>query len=134
MLLVPLLFRSFLFTGLLYWLCVSPFCAQAVFRIDSLPANGVALDKAWKWHLGDNSNWAIPDTLNLTQDGATLTNIPIQGIGWLRLNPPVSSQLQGKIMYINLVQAGASDVILDWPGGRGTSTKSKHPAYKQVME
>jgi hypothetical protein len=32
-----------------------------VFHIDSLPSNGVLLDKGWKWHPGDNPEWAKID-------------------------------------------------------------------------
>ena len=31
------------------------------FRIDSLPTEGVLLDKGWKFQVGDNTDWAKPD-------------------------------------------------------------------------
>lgn len=61
---------------------------QDPFRIDSLPAQGVLLDKGWTWHRGDNPAWAKPDvddarwdTLNPTQDISSLTKLPRQDIG-----------------------------------------------------
>ncbi len=31
------------------------------FRIDSLPQQGILLDKGWKWHAGDNPDFAKAD-------------------------------------------------------------------------
>ncbi|MVM35634.1 hypothetical protein GO755_36795 [Spirosoma sp. HMF4905] len=85
---MPRLFLPYLLTTLVGWLCVSYSWAQAVFRVDSLPANGILLNKAWKWHLGDNPAWAKPefddsrwDTLNPAQLISTLDKLPQQGIG-----------------------------------------------------
>ncbi len=32
-----------------------------VFRIDSLPEQGILLDKGWKYQAGDNPDWAKAD-------------------------------------------------------------------------
>ncbi len=32
-----------------------------IFKIDSLPPTGILLDKEWKWHKGDNVEWAKQD-------------------------------------------------------------------------
>ncbi|MBK9492107.1 MAG: hypothetical protein IPO07_27365 [Haliscomenobacter sp.] len=46
----------------LLFLLMIPACIFAqqreVFRIDSLPPEGILLDQGWKWHAGDNPEWA----------------------------------------------------------------------------
>ena len=64
-----------------------------VFCIDSLPTEGVLLDKNWKFHVGDNPDFAKPDfddstwtPIDPTKDIMDLPQIPKNGqIGWLRL-------------------------------------------------
>ena len=34
---------------------------EKVFHLDSLPVQGILLDKGWKFHVGDNPDWARPD-------------------------------------------------------------------------
>lgn len=42
--------KQFLFLLMLLLGTISASNAQVVFRIDSLPPQGVLLDKGWKWH------------------------------------------------------------------------------------
>ena len=45
--------------SLLLFLSLPVFAQQrTIFKIDSLPANGILLDKGWKFHVGDNPDWA----------------------------------------------------------------------------
>jgi hypothetical protein len=48
---------------LIFLLFSLPFYAQQtdIFRIDSLPTEGVLLDKGWKFHAGDDPEWAKAD-------------------------------------------------------------------------
>ncbi|MVM31380.1 histidine kinase [Spirosoma sp. HMF4905] len=108
-----LLFCFLYLTGLVSW-------GQSVFRIDSLPTDGVVLNKTWKWQLGDNPAWAKPDfddsrwdTLNPTQGISVLNKLPQEGIGWLRLRLQVAPKLQGQLIRMYLFQAGASEIFLD---------------------
>ncbi|MVM29041.1 histidine kinase [Spirosoma sp. HMF4905] len=102
------------------YLVVMPAFSQTVFRMDSLPSNGVVLDKNWKWHLGDNPNWANPtfddsrwDTINPTQDIALVRQLPQQGIGWLHIHLHVAPRLRGQLVGIRLEQAGATEFFLN---------------------
>jgi len=48
---------------LLFLLTATTGLGQSVqpFRIDSLPPQGVWLNKGWKWQAGDNTEWAKPE-------------------------------------------------------------------------
>ncbi|UFH57586.1 ATP-binding protein [Spirosoma sp. KNUC1025] len=93
---------------------------QTVFRLDSLPQQGILLDKAWKWHLGDNPEWAKSnfddsrwDTINPTQDVNRLKQLPMQGIGWLRIRMHIAPELYRKMVGIRIQQAGAAEFFLN---------------------
>ena len=66
---------------------------KEAFRIDSIPTKGILLDKGWKWHAGDNPDFAKPDfddskweSIDPTKDIMELPQIPRNGqISWLRL-------------------------------------------------
>ncbi|CCH54268.1 Sensor protein zraS [Fibrisoma limi BUZ 3] len=94
--------------------------AQSVFRIDSLPQQGVVLDKNWRFHLGDDPAWAKPgfddsrwDTLNPTQLVAQLNRLPQDSIGWLRIRLHISPALRGRLIGVNIQQAGAAELFLN---------------------
>ena len=46
----------------------------ATFYIDSLPAKGILLDKGWKFHEGDNPEWAKPDMDDSKWQSITLSD------------------------------------------------------------
>ncbi|MVM35896.1 histidine kinase [Spirosoma sp. HMF4905] len=109
-------------TPLFVWLCLVslPVFSQSAFHIDSLPADGVRLDKNWKWHLGDNQSWAKPDfddsrwdTISPIKDINLLDQLPQQSIGWLRVHLSVSPALRGKMVSLDIQQVGASELFLN---------------------
>ncbi|MCU0339045.1 MAG: hypothetical protein MUE30_04115 [Spirosomaceae bacterium] len=54
--------KSLTLTLLFALICGFVFAQKtAVFKIDSLPTQGILLDKGWKWHGGDNPEFAKPD-------------------------------------------------------------------------
>ncbi|MVM35892.1 histidine kinase [Spirosoma sp. HMF4905] len=117
---MPRLSFSGLLTALFLWLPLYQSWAQAVLRIDSLPISGVVLDKAWKWHLGDNPDWAKPDfddarwdTINPTQDVLALDKLPRKGIGWLRIRLHVPPKWRKQKVGMRIDQAGAIDFFLN---------------------
>ena len=63
----PLTIRHLIFCLLLF-----PLLAfaqnEAIFRINSLPKEGVLLNQGWKWHAGDNPEWAKPEFDDLEQN------------------------------------------------------------------
>ncbi|QMW04773.1 ATP-binding protein [Spirosoma foliorum] len=129
--------KSILLIGCLS-LIIMTACAQSAFRIDSLPQDGILLDKGWKWHLGDNSDWAKPDfddarwdTLNPTREIALLHQLPQQGIGWLRIRLHVVPLLRGKIVCLSTIQVGATELFLN---GTQVAEEGKIGASKRIQE
>ncbi len=89
-----------------------------VFQIDSLPPQGILLDKGWKWHAGDNPEWAKPDfddsaweSIDPTKDIMDLPQVRKAGIGWLRLNLHVDSTLLQQQAITLLVGQVAASVL-----------------------
>ncbi len=61
-----------------------------IFRIDSLPTEGVLLNKGWKFHAGDNPDWAKADfddsgweSIDPSKDIMDLPQLLKTDIGWL---------------------------------------------------
>ena len=99
---------------------VSIFAQKAyIFKIDSLPKQGVLLDKGWKWQAGDNPDFAKPDfddstwtPIDPTKDIAALPEIFNAQIKWLRLDFEVKNKLPNPL-GIAINQAGASEIYLN---------------------
>ena len=91
-----------------------------VFRIDSMPRQGLLLNKDWKFQLGDNPDFAKADfndatwqPINPTLDIFDLPQLPKTGeIFWLRLRLEVDSSLNQQ-MLMTLQQSGASEVFMN---------------------
>ncbi len=106
---------------LLLFLCPLLLSAQKtdIFRIDSLPTEGVQLNKGWKFHAGDNPVWAKADfddsawtPIDPTKDIAALPEIFNAQIKWLRLDFEVKNKLPNPL-GIAINQAGASEIYLN---------------------
>ena len=91
-----------------------------VFKINSLPSQGLLLNKDWKFQLGDHPDFAKPDfddaswqPINPTLDIFDLPQLPKTGeIFWLRLRLEVDSSLNQQ-MLMTLQQSGASEVFMN---------------------
>lgn len=90
------------------------------FQIDSLPKQGILLDKDWKWHQGDNPEWAKADyddsdweKINPTQGIEDLNQVQKAGNGWFRLHFKVDSSLLNSVVSIMVMQVIASEIFLD---------------------
>ena len=90
-----------------------------IFHIDSLPTEGVLLNKGWKYQTGDNPNWAKPDfddsawkPIDPTKDIMALPEIFNAQIKWLRLDFEVKNKLPNPL-GIAINQAGASEIYLN---------------------
>jgi signal transduction histidine kinase len=93
---------------------------REVFRIDSLPKAGILLNQGWKWHAGDNPEWAKPnfddsgwEDIDPTKDISELPQLSRSGeIGWFRIHLLIDSSItQQMVMLIN--QSGASEIYLN---------------------
>ena len=91
-----------------------------VFRIDSLPKQGILLNKNWKWHAGDNPDFAKVDfddsaweSIDPTKDIMSLKQIWKADKGWFRLKFYVDSSLVNKSLVMQVKQTGASEIFLN---------------------
>jgi signal transduction histidine kinase len=100
---------------------LSSLAQKEVFRIDSIPSKGILLDKGWKWHAGDNFDFAKPDfddsqweSIDPTKDLMDLPQIPRNGkIGWLRLKFKIDTSLTNSVIGATINQVGASEIYID---------------------
>lgn len=87
----------------------------------NLPAEGVLLDKGWKYRTGDNPEWARPEfddarwqpidpTLDIQE---SLPQIPRSGIGWFRLHLSLDSTVREQQLALMVQQSGASEIYLN---------------------
>jgi signal transduction histidine kinase len=138
---------------ILQLLLLFPVCIFAqqreVFRIDSLPKEGVLLNQGWKWHAGDNPEWAKAEfddagwkDIDPTKDiFDEVPEIPKpSGVCWFRLHLRMDSKLQQKILSFSASQSGASELYANgsrvWSIGVISSDPAKiqafDPAYKPI--
>jgi len=94
---------------------------REVFRIDSLPKEGVLLNQGWKWHAGDDPEWrkvdfddaSWPSINPALEIQNALNQIPRSGICWMRLHFSVNSNLQKTILALLVKQSGAAEIYLN---------------------
>lgn len=123
---------------LFYLLCCLPICsifAQSL-PIDSLPSQGVLLEKGWTFHAGDNPEWAKTG-FNDSKWEAILPTNDIKAIpqlwkterGWFRLRFSVDSAMAWKSLAILVQQTGASEIFLNGEliGQFGEFSDRSHP-------
>ncbi len=84
------------------------------------PEGGILLDKGWKFHAGDNSEWANPSfndsgwqPISLTKQLMDLPELRAAGIGWLRLKLHIGEALRGKEINLIVRQDLASEIYLN---------------------
>jgi len=102
--------------------CFSQFdSSQNIFHLKELPTEGVLLDKGWKFHAGDNPDYAKPEyddkawqAINPTLDIHDLPQIPKSGVVWFRLHLFVDSNLLKEQLALIIQQSGASKIYLKW--------------------
>ncbi|MFD3003697.1 ATP-binding protein [Pontibacter toksunensis] len=93
--------------------------ADSVVHLHTLPADGVVLDKGWKYLSGDNPAYANPGyddrawkTINPTLDINDLPQISKPGIVWFRLRLSTDTSLDRQLALV-IQQSGASEIYLD---------------------
>ncbi len=108
--------------------------------IDSLPPQGLLLNKGWLWHPGDNSDWAKPafndrawTSIDPTEDYYFLPEVRENGLGWFRLRLIVDSALVNEPLVLTINQMGASEIFLNgkqiYRFGQVSSDQRKVIAY-----
>ncbi len=98
------------------------------------------LDSYWKYHAGDDLNWAKPvfnDSTwgfsNTDFSSTDITNLKFEGIAWYRLHLYVSEKQKNKSYALLINQNGASEIYLDGKliqtYGKPSSNKSEEIKY-----
>lgn len=112
---------------------------RAAFSIDSLPKQGILLDKNWKWHAGDNADFAKAgfddskwDTINPTLHFDKLPQVIEAEIGWFRLSFSVDSSLLNKPILMDFTPTGALEVYLNGKSVHEIGKVSKDPAMEET--
>jgi two-component system NtrC family sensor kinase len=120
--------------------------AQA-FHISKLPHEGILLEKGWKFHPGDNTEWSNPDLddskwqiVALPDYNSYIPQLKNRDIGWFRINLVIDSSFLKTQLAIQLTQLGASEVYLNGKLfqqfgliNSPLSFKSFNPAYKPFL-
>ncbi|MDX2306320.1 MAG: hypothetical protein NW226_26160, partial [Microscillaceae bacterium] len=113
-----------------------------VFRIDSLPKDGILLDKGWKFKIGDNPEWAKADFddsdwegIDPTRDISELLQIPKTGeIVWLRLHLILDSTIFQNQLALIIQQSIASDYFLNGKLIHGFGKISANPSEIEAFD
>src|ERR1700686_1108211 len=114
---MKILYCLFLFTFSSVSFCFSQYSATSVVHIGKIPAEGILLDKGWKFQTGDNPEYAKPEyddkawqSINPTLDiHDSLLQIPRSGICWFRLSFLVDSPINRQLALM-IYQSGASEI------------------------
>ncbi|WP_201977258.1 sensor histidine kinase [Hymenobacter rubidus] len=92
----------------------------AVVRINRLPEKGLLLKQGWRYHAGDNPQWARPDfdasawdTLSPTRPRQTLPPAAQTGISWLRLRFRLGDSLRRQSLLLFAGEFGAAEFYLN---------------------
>ena len=90
------------------------------FLLNNIPTEGVLLDQGWKFHAGDNAEWANPDfndqqwqPINPTLELSQLPPVKEAGIGWFRLKLQVDSSLTNTTLAMTVGSIGAPAIYLN---------------------
>jgi sensor histidine kinase YesM len=100
--------------------CFSQEQPSPIFYLDSIPTKGIKLVSGWKFHPGDNPQWAKPDYDDKTWEPVNpvleLHHLPMvkeAGIGWFRLKMKVDSSFLNEKIAMVLTIHGASEIYLN---------------------
>ncbi len=88
--------------------------------IDSIPTDGIVLNKSRNFKAGDNKEWAKPDfddkkwqAIDPTLDVSELPQLQQHPIGWLQIHFHVNSSLLNKPLAYHIFQSIASQVFIN---------------------
>ena len=102
---------------LLFWVGTQ---GQNVNTIDSIPSKGLVLTNGWKWHEGDNHEWADPEfddsdwkIIDPTQDVNAIPQLSRKGYGWFRTTIEFSPLVAQKLTTLQISQSVASEVYIN---------------------
>ncbi len=102
--------------------CLAQNSTDHRFHLNNIPTEGVLSDKGWKFHAGDDAEWANPafndqqwQSINPSLELHHLPQVKEAGIGWFRLKLQVDSSLTGKALAMVIASLGASEIYIWQP-------------------
>ncbi|MEO5582330.1 MAG: ATP-binding protein [Saprospiraceae bacterium] len=103
-----------------YFLLVDPALSQDTVKLENLGLREFKLDKGWKFHEGDNPEWANSDfedqswkPINPLLQLHILPQVRKAGIGWFKLKLKVDSSFRNENMVMVISTVGASEIYLN---------------------
>ena len=127
--------------AILLFLSFNAVAQQAAFRIDSLPKQGINLDKGWKWHAGDNPDFAKAEfddgkweSIDPTKDIYYLPQTEKESVGWLRIHLSIDSLLLNRPLAFLLKQTAASELFLNGKLLQSYGTVSTQPEKVKAFD
>ncbi|RYF78717.1 MAG: histidine kinase [Cytophagaceae bacterium] len=100
--------------------CHRSLAQPGVFRIDSIPAEGLFPRLVWRWHAGDNIAWASPtlndsqwDTLRLNRGINRLPEVAKAKHSWFRLTLQLDSAVANQPIPLFVHMNGAAELYVD---------------------
>ena len=130
------------------FLLVPFFCFSQEQKIDSIPKDGLLLNKGWVFHAGDDPHWAESayddkqwQPVNPTLDIHELPALWQNKIVWFRLRFAADSFLQKKALTLLIEQTGASEIYMNGKLiqtygtiGNGINVKAASPPWGEFIE
>ncbi|MEZ4900351.1 MAG: ATP-binding protein [Spirosomataceae bacterium] len=112
--------KNSLFYLLFFFLFSTVGWGQSVISIDSLSADGLLLTQGWKWHIGDNIEWASPEfddndwnEINPAEDLNNIPQLAKKGIGWFRATIAFSPLIAQRLTTLQINQSVASEIYIN---------------------
>ena len=100
--------------------CFSQEEPSFIFHLDSIPKQGVNLNQGWKFHAGDDPQWAKTEyddkawqPLNPTLQLHQLPMVKEAGVSWFRLTMKVDSSLLNERIAMVFASQGATEIYLN---------------------
>jgi len=121
--------KKIVYTFFFFIISLSVFSQNdSVFKIDSASlfvgnytiGYGISLNKFWKYHKGDNVEWAKPEfddknwmAISSVLNFDSIEKGSFEGIGWFRIKIEIDSSLIDKTLALMISHSGASEIYLD---------------------
>ncbi|MFN8348127.1 MAG: ATP-binding protein [Spirosomataceae bacterium] len=93
---------------------------QSIITVDSIPEEGLILNKGWKWSAGDNLQWANPEfddsqwkDVNPAEELSKIPQLTQKGIGWFRTTLEFSPIIAQKLTTLQINQSVASEIYIN---------------------
>src|SRR5690348_8919761 len=94
--------------------------ADNILHIDSLPPEGILLDRGWKFQIGDNHEWSKPEfddskwkEIDPTKQVNSYKSDVVGAKCWIRITILLDSSIQSEPLVLRIQQNIASEIFLD---------------------